>query len=234
MISTGFFKNNTYDKVRSDYAQEVADYIRRNFIQADNPLSVVEVGAGSGKFTNSVIASDILIKELYVVEPDREGIKKHSEKFNGKTGFPITYKNAPADKTELTDHIADIIFCGHCFHWFDFEETRKEFLRILKKSGQVFILGRFLDEDDPVSSEYVRMTRFGKRNDGFSNNIQAYSSERMKEFYGHEAKKIVVCEECIPYNFSQMIGKIRIRINSSGERKVKKIWLSVEPVNYFV
>ncbi len=58
MIGTGFFKNNTYDKVRSDYAQEVADYIRRNFIQADNPLSVVEVGAGSGKFTNSVIASN--------------------------------------------------------------------------------------------------------------------------------------------------------------------------------
>lgn len=222
MFGVGFFYNNLYDKVRSDYSSDVSDFISSSFSFQRELFTVVEIGAGSGNFTDSIIKSKLPIKELYIVEPDSEGIKKHQTKFKENNDFPIIYKNAVSDATGLDNNIADIIFCGHCFHWFDFENTEKEFLRILKESGQVFILGRFLNEEDKVTKKYIKLTRFGKRKEGFSNNIEAYETERMNKFYGHPVERKIICEECIPYTFSQMLGKIHVRINSSGYCWIRK------------
>lgn len=60
------------------------------------------------------------------------------------------------------------------------------------------------------------MTRFGKRKENFTNNIEAYDAERMNAFYGHTVERKIVCEKSIPYTFLQMYGKLRVRINSSG------------------
>ena len=227
MFGVGFFNNNLYDKVRSDYSPEVSDYMSSFFTFQRESYKVVEVGAGSGKFTDSIIKSKLPIKEMYIVEPDSEGIKKHHAKFKDKNAFPLIYKNASSDTTGLDDNITDIIFCGHCFHWFDFETTKKEFLRILKNSGQVFILGRFLNEEDEITKNYVKLTRFGKRKEGFSNNIEAYENERMNKFYGHPVERTIICEESIPYTFLQMLGKLHVRINSSGYSLIMKKLLSV-------
>jgi ubiquinone/menaquinone biosynthesis C-methylase UbiE len=226
-IGINFFKDSTYDKVRSEYTQEVSEFIKKRFAQHRQFFSAVEVGAGTGKFTEAILKAEIPIKEFYVVEPDANGLKKHKVKFEKKTKVPLIYKNSYSSNTELNESCADIIFCGHCFHWFDFYETRIEFLRILKKSGQVFILGRFLDEDDYVSSKYIKLTRFGKRK-GFSNNIEAYAPERINDFYGHSVEKYIICKEAVPYKFSEMWGKIRVRIASSGESWVNKLFLRIE------
>jgi len=221
-MGTGFFRKNLYDKVRADYPPEVSNYIHTCFANQKNKLTVVEVGAGSGKFTSAIIKANLPIKELHIIEPDEEGIKKHKEKFEGKTNFPIIYNNTVSDKTELENNIADIIFCGHCFHWFDFENTKIEFSRILKNTGQVFILGRFLDKTDEVSAEYIKLTRFGKRKDGFSNNIQAYEADRMNRFYGHSVAKKIIFEETISYSYKKMKGKIEVRLDSSGYDEKEK------------
>lgn len=227
MLGVGFFNKNLYDKVRSDYSLEVTSFIQSIFSVQNSYFTAVELGAGSGKFTESIIKSKIPIKELYIVEPDSEGIKKHKERFIENKSFPIIYKNAASEATGLDDNIANIVFCGHCFHWFDFETTKKEFLRILKDSGQVFILGRFLNEEDEITKIYVKLTRFGKRKEGFSNNIEAYENERMNKFYGHPVERKIICEESIPYTFSQMLGKLHVRINSSGHSWIMKKLLSV-------
>ena len=72
----------------------------------------------------------------------------------------------------MQDHSIDIIFVAQAFHWFNIDATKNEFKRILKPQGKVFILGRFLDQEDSVSAEYISLTRWGKRN-GFTNNIEA-------------------------------------------------------------
>jgi hypothetical protein len=45
-----------------------------------------------------------------------------------------------AESTNLDDKSADFVVVGQAFHWFNLEETRREFLRILKTSGWTMVV----------------------------------------------------------------------------------------------
>lgn len=171
LLGTGFFNSNNYDKVRSSYSPLVTEEVRKLFSEKKH-LQIAEVGAGSGNFTDVIIKAGLDIKTLHIIEPDVNGIEIHRKKFLEKTTYPFFYYNKTSDSTGLQDHSIDIIFVAQAFHWFNIDATKKEFKRILKPQGKVFILGRFLDKEDSVSAEYISLTRWGKRN-GFTNNIEA-------------------------------------------------------------
>ena len=110
-----------------------------------------------------------------------------------------------------------MIFVAHAFHWFDIESTRNEFKRILKSDGKVFILARFLDVSDRISAEYISITRFGKRKNGFINNLEAYTDSRMEVFYGHPVEKHTICTENELHSLERLLAELKIRIDSSGD-----------------
>ncbi len=221
MLGTGFFDTNNYDKVRSSYSPLVVEEVRKLFSEKKQ-LRIAEVGAGSGNFTDVIINAGLDIKELYIIEPDENGIEIHKKKFLEKTTYPLFYKNKTSDSTGLEDHSVDIIFVAQAFHWFNIEATKNEFRRILNLQGKIFILGRFLDQEDSISAEYISLTRWGKRKNGFTNNIEAYSKEIMTSFFDHSVEKHNICAEIEMHSLNRLQDEIDIRINSSGDEELKK------------
>lgn len=220
MLGTGFFLSNNYDNVRSSYSSVVEKEVRRLFAEKEQ-LRIAEIGAGSGKFTEVIFKAGLDIKELNIIEPDSIGIKLHQKKFANKTSYFISYHNASAEATTLEEKSIDVIFVAHAFHWFDFKRSKIEFHRILREQGKIFILGRFLDQNDSVSAKYLTLTRWGKRNSNFKNNIEAYSEERMSSFYGHPVKMYNICTETEMYSLKRLLAGVQIRIDASGDESLR-------------
>lgn len=219
-LGTGFFNSNKYDSVRSSYSPLVLQEVHRLFTDKKQ-LTLAEVGAGSGKFTDVILNAGLNIKELNIVEPDTKGLELHRDKFAGKTKYPILYSNSTSDKTELATNSVDAILIAHAFHWFDNGKTRLEFKRILKKHGKVFILAKFLDETDSISAEYISLTRWGKRRNGLKNNIEAYSKEKIESFFGISVEKKNICLEIENHSLQRLLDEIDVRIDSSNDEELK-------------
>ncbi len=219
-LGQGFFNSNNYDKVRSSYSPLVTEEVRKLFSEK-RQIKIAEVGAGSGNFTDVLIKAELNIESLYVIEPDEKGIELHKKKFLNKTVFPIFYNNKTSDSTGLEDYSIDIVFVAQAFHWFNIEATKKEFKRIIKPQGKIFILGRFLDHEDSVSAEYISLTRWGKRKNGFTNNIEAYSKEIMTSFFDYPVERHNICSEIEMHSLKRLREEIDIRIDSSGDEELK-------------
>lgn len=217
----GFFsQNNIYDKVRPDYDSLSISNVLVNEFGAHKNLNATEVAAGSGKFT-SILLNALSFDILSIVEPDENAIKLHKKKFCNSE-ISINYINNYSDSTHIEPKSLDCIFISQAFHFFPIEQTRKEFIRILKPQGKVFIFGRFLLDTDEVSNKFILLTRFGKRLNGYENNIQAYDKENITSFYGKNVEKKIINSEGIYYTKDELINNVIIRINASGDEVLLK------------
>jgi SAM-dependent methyltransferase len=96
---------------------------------------VADIGSGTG------ILSGLFLKNgnrVFGVEPNRE-MREAGERLlqQYQTFTSIT---ATAGATKLADCSIDFVMAGQAFHWFDREEARKEFSRILKPNGWVVLI----------------------------------------------------------------------------------------------
>ncbi|WP_294430261.1 class I SAM-dependent methyltransferase [uncultured Treponema sp.] len=219
-LGTGFFSSNKYDSVRSEYSPLAAVEVHRLFAEKKQ-LQIAEVGAGSGKFTSVILNAGLDIKKLYIVEPDTKGVELHREKFSSVLPYSVSYYNMTSDATGLPSKSIDIIFIAHAFHWFLPEQTKFEFKRILKEHGKVFILARFLDEMDPISATYISLTRWGKRQNGLKNNIESYSKEKIRAFFGMSVEKKIICSETEMHSRNRLLDETDVRIDSSDDDMLK-------------
>jgi ubiquinone/menaquinone biosynthesis C-methylase UbiE len=195
--------------------------IKREFETARR-LTIAEFGAGTGLFTEIIVRSFSHLNKLYIADPDEDGRRQHQSKF--QKNFPyIDYVQAGAgggevraENSGLPDGKLDGIFIGHAFHWMKPEETRKEFLRILKPGAKVFIMTRDTVLDDAVSKAFFDFTRFGRRLENRKANWEAYESETMRKFYGYKIKATTVCTEHRHLTRDQLQAEIDIRVNYGG------------------
>jgi ubiquinone/menaquinone biosynthesis C-methylase UbiE len=221
----GFFKSGLYDKARKKYSKGLIFEINKLFGSLSGMISA-EFGAGSGLFTRILTESDLDIDTLYIVEPDIRGIVLHKKGFRGvsRKKNPVRnlcYVRAGSDASLLPGQSIDNIFAAQCFHFFVASKTRQEFIRILKPSGRVFILGRFLLPVNETTAKYIELTRFGKRWGGIKNNIEAYSEKNITAFYGHPVEKKTVVYENRKLSLGDLNKSIRIRIDASGDDFLK-------------
>ncbi len=125
-------KANVY-KYRPDYPDNIIDIIRKE-IKTLNDLIIADIGAGTGKLTRFFLENNNLV---YAVEPNNEMYNvlcSNLKKFNNFN--PI---NSTAENTSLKDNKIDIITVGQALHWFNLDEAKKEFYRILKTPGYMII-----------------------------------------------------------------------------------------------
>lgn len=230
-IGLGFFLlDKVYDKVRPDYDFDAISKVLIEEFSSDKKLIAAEIGAGSGKFT-SVLLKSLDFQNLFIVEPEKAAMEEHKKKFVSNNS-KLHYVNTYSDSTHLENHSIDCIFVSQAFHFFPIKETRDEFLRILKPNGKVFIFGRFLLDSDVVSRQFISITRFGNRLNGYKNNIQAYEENNIKKFFGKKVDKKIISNEYLSYTKEELVDNVRIRINSSGdENLINNQHLQVEIIN---
>ncbi|KAG7452430.1 S-adenosyl-L-methionine-dependent methyltransferase [Guyanagaster necrorhizus] len=138
--------NELYDRARPSYQSNTLSAIREA-VKATAPLNVIEIGAGTGLFTKSLLKHpdfSSAIKELRAVEPSagmREVFVKtvQDERVSAREG---TF-----DTTNIEDGWADLVTIAQAFHWCpDFDAASVEFARILKPGGVVAFIWNLADK----------------------------------------------------------------------------------------
>lgn len=171
-------KVQDYIKYRPDYPPEVLTYLCKKTGLSETS-TVADIGAGTGIFTRHLLN---LGCKVYAVEPNTE--MREAADTMLKNAYPnYTSINAPANNTTLKDHSIDLIVCAQAFHWFNTQEARAEFHRILKPKAQATLIwnNRQVNTDN-FSKAYDQLLR-EKTADYNEVNHQKLSPDDFKAFF---------------------------------------------------
>ena len=137
MKPTERFSSNVddYIKYRPGYTEELIRFIEEEG-GSIRGSSIADIGSGTGKLTEPLLNAGAIV---YGVEPNEEmRVAAESMLYDYKDFQSI---NGTAEATQLADDSVDNIVAAQAFHWFQPQESRAEFKRILKdENGYVFII----------------------------------------------------------------------------------------------
>ncbi len=131
----------TYERGRPEYPDEA---LRFTFeaLGIDAASTVVDLGAGSGKFTGKLAQSGARIVAVEPVEGMREKFRRLHP--------AITLLDGSAEHIPLPDHSADAVVAAQAFHWFSGETALAEIHRVLRPGGRLGLLWNVRDESNPL------------------------------------------------------------------------------------
>jgi SAM-dependent methyltransferase len=121
-----------YDRGRPGYAAEAI-----RWLLGDQPLDVVDLGAGTGKLSEVLLAAG---HRVTAVEPLAEMRAILQDRVPEARALDGT-----AEETGLPDACADAVVAGSAFHWFDRARAFPEITRILRPPGVAGLLGNGFD-----------------------------------------------------------------------------------------
>lgn len=123
-----------YVQFRIDYPSTLKNFLMKEFGK-HSQFQVADMGSGTGLLARWFLE---LGMSVYGVEPN-EDMRREGER------YLHSYKNfkcikGSAEHSTLPDSSMDLVVAGNAFHWFDPEKSKKEFRRILKANGKVFLI----------------------------------------------------------------------------------------------
>src|SRR4051794_38465761 len=123
-----------YIKYRPSYPVEILDLLKKSY--GLTSLNVVaDIGSGTGISTELFLSNG---NPVVGVEPNNE-MRIAAERL--LKAFPNFHSvSGTAEATTLDSSSFDFIVSGQAFHWFNREQARKEFVRILKPEGWVVLI----------------------------------------------------------------------------------------------
>jgi SAM-dependent methyltransferase len=127
---------DAYERGRPTYP---ADAVR--WMLGDQPLTVLELGAGTGKLTR-VIAE--LGHDVHATDPDPAMLRILEEQVPG-----VPTAEAGAEDIPLGDTSVDAVIVAQAFHWFDHERALPEIARVLRPGGRLCVTWNVRDERIP-------------------------------------------------------------------------------------
>jgi SAM-dependent methyltransferase len=128
-----------YARGRPDYPVEVTGWMRDR-LQVSAGKAVVDLGAGTGKFTRRLVETGA---DVIAVEPAAAMREKLAE----IGGVRILEGSATA--IPLPDMSVDAIVCAQAFHWFATREALAEMRRVLKAQGTLGLIWNAHDNSVP-------------------------------------------------------------------------------------
>ncbi len=127
---------DAYDRGRPSYPRASAVWLT-----GERSLSVLEVGAGTGKLTRELVA---LGHDVHATDPDQDMLSRLS------LAMPeVRVSQAPAEELPVADRSVDVVVGAQCFHWFDPERALPEIARVLRPGGRVAMTWAERDERIP-------------------------------------------------------------------------------------
>ncbi len=123
-----------YIRHRPSYPQEVLTLLEHECGFTDDSV-VADIGAGTGILTRLFLDNE---NAVFAVEPN-EKMREAADRLLGRYGRYLSVSGR-AEFTRLRSESVDFVTAGQAFHWFDREQARAEFLRILKPEGWVVLI----------------------------------------------------------------------------------------------
>ena len=136
--ATGGYKTaaDTYVKGRPDYPPQVSAWLSAT-LGLDNHQTVIDLGAGTGKFTGRLLATGA---QVIAVEPVAQMLEKLADAWPQVLAVHGTATDLP-----LPDASVDVVVCAQAFHWFASAEALTEIARVLKPGGRLGLIWNLRD-----------------------------------------------------------------------------------------
>ncbi|NBH08600.1 class I SAM-dependent methyltransferase [Amycolatopsis sp. SID8362] len=126
-----------YAEHRPDYA---SDAVRWALEAAAGPR-VLDLGAGTGKLTSTLVALDV---DVTAVEPDLAMLTELRRALPAVAALP-----GSAEAIPLPDGSVDAVLAGNALHWFDMAVAGPEIARVLAPGGVLAGLWNIVDDRVP-------------------------------------------------------------------------------------
>jgi ubiquinone/menaquinone biosynthesis C-methylase UbiE len=129
-----------YERGRPDYPPEVAGWLTGT-LGLGPGKTVLDLGAGTGKFTRDLVATGATVIAVEPVDGMRDKLI---------AALPdVRALNGTAETIPLPDAALDAIVCAQAFHWFASEAALAEMSRVLKPGGRFGLIWNMRDESNP-------------------------------------------------------------------------------------
>jgi SAM-dependent methyltransferase len=125
-----------YERARPGYPEEAV-----RWLTGVEPRDVVDLGAGTGKLTRSLVA---LGHRVTAIEPLPEMLELLVAAAPG--AFDLL---GSAEVIPLPDASADVVTAAQAFHWFDHEVALPEIARVLRPGGRLALVWNTRDDREP-------------------------------------------------------------------------------------
>jgi SAM-dependent methyltransferase len=125
-----------YERGRPGYPEDAV-----RWLVGSEPHEVVDLGAGTGKLTRSLVA---LGHRVTAVEPLEEMRAQLTVAVPG-----VTVIAGSAEAMPLPDTSADVVVSAQAFHWFDHDNALPDIARVLRPGGRIALVWNSRDDRDP-------------------------------------------------------------------------------------
>ena len=127
---------DAYDRARPTYPREAAAWL-----VGDEPAAVLELGAGTGKLTEVLVA---LGHDVHATDPDDAMLARLRDRLPD-----VPTSVAPAEQIPAPDGVFDVVVVAQAFHWFDHDRALPEIARVLRPGGRLAVVWNRRDERIP-------------------------------------------------------------------------------------
>lgn len=136
--ATGGYKTaaDTYVKGRPDYPPQVSEWLSAT-LGLDHHKTVIDLGAGTGKFTGRLVATGA---QVIAVEPVAQMLEKLADAWPQVLAVHGTATDLP-----LPNASVDVVVCAQAFHWFASADALTEIARVLKPGGKLGLIWNLRD-----------------------------------------------------------------------------------------
>jgi SAM-dependent methyltransferase len=125
---------DTYARARPSYPDAAVDWL---LAELGKPSRVVEVGAGTGKFTAQLVERNVAVLAVEPVAAMRERLSL--------LGTLVTPVDARAEDLQLESGTVEALVAAQSLHWTDVSRALSEFERVLYPAGAVGLIWNFRD-----------------------------------------------------------------------------------------
>ncbi|KAL9115717.1 MAG: hypothetical protein Q9227_000085 [Pyrenula ochraceoflavens] len=173
----GFQDAHTYDMRRPSYPAQAVEKLMSMLpskIPNRSPR-IVDLAAGTGKFTELLAAQGPGKLEIKAVEPHRQ-MRQVLEK---KNLIGVDVMHGMAEEMEaISGEWADAVVVAQAFHWFASTDTLREIYRVLAPGGVLFLLWN--ENDDDVTAWQAELKNFAS---SFANEKQRARHDLWREVF---------------------------------------------------
>jgi Methylase involved in ubiquinone/menaquinone biosynthesis len=197
-------KSNYYIIGRQSYPQEIVKILlQKNQINMVEKTSVADVGAGTGLFSQALLAQNL---QVNLVEPNSEMLLQAKKTLMSKDN--ITFSLGSAECTNLPALSQDLVTAAQAFHWFNADLFKKECQRILKPSDKVMLVWNSRDIKAPIMEECAEVAkRFCENFKGYSAGMDINNSQQFETFFKDGKINCLNFSNNLIYNEAEFIAR---------------------------
>jgi ubiquinone/menaquinone biosynthesis C-methylase UbiE len=191
-----------YERARPGYPDEAV-----RWLVGDEPLDVLDLGAGTGKLTRQLVA---LGHRVVAVDPAAEMLLELRRALPG-----VPCHVGAAESIPLPDASTDAVAVAQAFHWFDHAAAVPEIARVLRPGGVLAVVWNVRDESVPWIAELSGAI-------GNEHHREPYVVESLADSGSFAAPETATFEHGVTHDRASLVDLVRSRSYCAVRREKER------------